>query len=174
MGATILVFQYMLNVRKMVTMTDRPVEQLGAALAEAGLPSLPSRIFAALLVDDDGRMTSSELTQVLGVSAASVSGGVKYLAHLQMLRRERERGSRREVYVVDDDAWHGLMMRRDHLYAPILRALQGVIDDCGPGAPAYVRLMLTAEFLRFVDAEMVAVAERWTDHRKEFERGLTR
>ena len=39
--------------------TDRSVEQLGAALAEAGMPSLPSRVFAALLVDDDGRMTSS-------------------------------------------------------------------------------------------------------------------
>jgi predicted transcriptional regulator len=172
MPGTLLSFQYLLKVRKMMIMTTGSVEQLGAALTEAGLPSLPSRIFAALLVDDDGRMTSSELTEVLGVSPASVSGGVKYLAHLQMLRRERERGSRREVYVVDDDAWHGLMMRRDHLYAPILRALQGAIDDRGPEASSYRRLMLTAEFLRFVDAEMVALAERWTDHRREFERGL--
>ena len=62
---------------------------------------------------------------MLGVSAAAVSGGVKYLAHLQMMRRERERGSRREVYVVDDDAWHGLMLRRDHLYAPMLRGAAG-------------------------------------------------
>ena len=82
-----------------------------------------------------------------------------------MLRRERERGSRREVYVVDDDAWHGLMMRRDHLYAPILRALQGAVDDRGTDAPAYRRLMLTAEFLRFVDAEMVAMTDRWAAHR---------
>ena len=153
-------------------MTDRSVEQLGAALAEAGLPSLPSRIFAALLIDDDGRMTSAELTEVLGVSPASISGGVKYLAHLQMLRRERERGSRREVYVVDDDAWHGLMMRRDHLSAPILRALQSAVDDRGPDAPAYRRLMLTAEFLRFVDAEMVALADRWAEHRSDFESRL--
>jgi predicted transcriptional regulator len=155
-------------------MTDRAVEQLGSALAEAGLPSLPSRVFAALLVDDDGRMTSAELTEVLGVSPASVSGAVKYLAHLQMLRRERERGSRREVYVVDDDAWHGLMMRRDHLYAPILRALQNAVDERGPEAPAYRRLVLTAEFLRFVDAEMAAMATRWADHRAAFERSLTR
>ena len=156
----------------MMTVTDRSVEQLGAALAEAGMPSLPSRIFAALLIDDDGRMTSAELSELLGVSAASVSGGVKYLAHLQMLRREREAGSRREVYVVDEDAWHGLMMRRDHLYAPILRALQGAIDDAGSDAPAYRRLMLTGEFLRFVDAEMVAMTDRWNDHRREFERRL--
>jgi predicted transcriptional regulator len=153
-------------------MTDRSVEQLGAALAEAGMPSLPSRVFAALLVDDDGRMTSAELTEVLGVSPASISGAVKYLAHLQMLRRERERGSRREVYVVDDDAWHGLMLRRDHLYTPILRALQTAVDERGPASPAYRRLMLTGEFLRFVDAEMAAMTDRWAAHRAAFEQQL--
>ena len=153
-------------------MTDRSVEQLGAALAEAGMPSLPSRVFAALLVDDDGRMTSVELTEVLGVSPASISGAVKYLAHLQMLRRERERGSRREVYVVDDDAWHGLMLRRDHLYAPILRALQTAVDERGPASPAYRRLMLTGEFLRFVDAEMAEMTDRWAAHRAAFEQQL--
>ncbi|MGA8245432.1 MAG: MarR family transcriptional regulator [Nocardioides sp.] len=153
-------------------MTDRSVEQLGAALADAGLPSLPSRVFSALLVDDDGRMTSAELTEVLGVSPAAISGAVKYLAHLQMLRRERERGSRRDVYVVDDDAWHGAMMRRDQAYAPILRALQAAVDDLGTGAPAYRRLMLTAEFLRFVDAELEQLADRWAAHREEFERRL--
>ncbi len=153
-------------------MTDRSVEQLGAALAEAGMPSLPSRVFAALLVDDDGRMTSVELTEVLGVSPAAISGAVKYLAHLQMLRRERERGSRREVYVVDDDAWHGLMLRRDHLYAPILRALQAAVDAHGPDSPAYRRLMLTGEFLRFVDDEMAAMTDRWAAHRAAFEQQL--
>ena len=147
----------------------RSVEQLGAALAEAGLPSLPSRVFAALLVDDDGRMTSLELTEVLGVSPASISGAVRYLGHLQMLRREREHGSRRDVYVVDDDAWHGLMMRRDHLYAPILRALQSAVDERGTDHPAYRRLTLTAEFLRFVDAEMAGLADRWAAHRAAFE-----
>ena len=136
------------------------------------MPSLPSRVFAALLVDDDGRMTSVELTEVLGVSPAAISGAVKYLGHLQMLRRERERGSRREVYVVDDDAWHGLMLRRDHLYAPILRALQTAVDERGPASPAYRRLMLTGEFLRFVDDEMAALTDRWAAHRAAFEQQL--
>jgi predicted transcriptional regulator len=153
-------------------MTDTQVEQLGAALADAGIPSLPSRVFSALLVDADGRMTSAELTEVLGVSAAAVSGAVKYLGHLQMIRRERERGSRRDVYVVDEDAWHAMMVRRDHMYAPILRALQGAIDDRGRDHPAYHRLMLTAEFLRFVDGEMARLTDRWAEHREEYERSL--
>jgi hypothetical protein len=32
--------------------------------------------------------------------------------------------------------------------------------------------MLTAEFLRFVDAEMVGLADRWATHRAAFERQL--
>ena len=150
-------------------MTDRSVEQFGAALADAGLPSLPSRIFSALLMDADGRMTSAELTEVLGVSPAAVSGAVKYLSHLQMIRREREPGSRREVYVVDDDAWHAMMVQRDRLYAPLLRALDGALETRGPDDPAYQRIRLSAEFLRFVDAEMADLADRWAAHRAAFE-----
>ena len=50
------------------------------------------------------------------MSAAGVSGAVGYLEQLGMLRRERERGSRRDVYVIEDDAWHDAMMRHDQLY----------------------------------------------------------
>ena len=82
-----------------------------------------------------------------------------------MVRRERERGSRRDVYVVDDDAWHGMMVRRDHLYAPMLRALDSAIDDHGPDDPAYHRLEAHREFMRFVDEEMPASADRWTARR---------
>ena len=111
------------------------VERIGGALTQAGLARLPSRVFAALLVDDDGRMTSVELAEALDVSAAGVSGAVGYLEQLGMLRRERERGSRRDVYVVDDDAWHDAMMRHDQL----VRADQGLAgarpDRARPGRP---------------------------------------
>jgi DNA-binding transcriptional regulator GbsR (MarR family) len=154
-----------------VTVSSRSVEQFGAALADAGLPSLPSRVFSALLMDDDGRMTSAELTELLGVSAAAVSGAVKYLGHLQMIRREREPGSRRDVYVVDDDAWHGMMVRRDRLYAPLLRALDSALQERAPGDPAYHRIRLSAEFLRFVDAEMSKLAECWAERKRELGEG---
>jgi len=94
---------------------------------------------------------------------------VKYLGHLQLIRREREPGSRRDVYVVDDDAWHGMMVRRDRLYAPLLRALDSALQARGPDDPAYRRIRLSAEFLRFVDSEMAELAERWAVHRAAFE-----
>ena len=72
---------------------ERYVERMGTALADAGLQRLPSRVFAALTVDDDGRMTSAELVEALGVSPASVSGAVRYLSQIGFVHRERERGT---------------------------------------------------------------------------------
>ena len=55
---------------------ERFVERMGGALTDAGLPRLPSRVFAALLVDDDGRMTAAELGEAIGVSpAGDLRGG---------------------------------------------------------------------------------------------------
>jgi len=155
-----------------VTLADDFVKRMGGALTDAGLPPLASRVFAALLVDDDGRMTSAELAAALDVSAGGVSGAVNYLAQIRMLRRERERGSRRDVYVVDDDAWHAAMMRKEQTYGPMLAALGAAVDAIDRDHPAYRRLVITREFLVFVDREMNELAERWEKRRAEIEAGL--
>lgn len=143
---------------------SRFVERMGGGLTSAGLARLPSRIFAALLIDEDGRMTAAELVDVLGVSAASVSGAVRYLDTVGMIHRERERGSRRDVFVVDDDAWHTAMMRVDQTYAPLLDALDRALREIPDDDPAQRRLHLSAEFLRFVSAEMAGLTSRWEAH----------
>lgn len=141
------------------------VERLGAALHASGLPRLPSRVFAALLADEDGRMTAVEVGGELEVSPAAVSGAVRYLEQVQLVRRERERGSRRDVYVVLDDAWHDLLMQKDQLYAPILVGLRSAIDDVGPATRAGERMRLSVEFLEFIQQEMDGVAQRWEEHK---------
>src|SRR3954462_2367477 len=100
----------------------RFVERMGGALTDAGLPRLPSRVFAALVVDDDGRMTAAELSEALAVSPAAISGAGGFLRRSGFLHRERERGSRKDVYVVDDDAWLGAMLRKDRTHAPMMTA----------------------------------------------------
>ena len=147
------------------------VDRMGGALTQAGLPRLPSLVFSALLVDDDGKMTSAELSGALEVSPASISGAIRYLVQVGMVRRERERGSRRDLYVVDDDAWHGAMMRRDQLYAPMIAALSAGIGAMGDDSPAHERLVLTREFLLFVDEEMRGLAEKWEQRRKALSAG---
>ncbi|MEP6817134.1 MAG: MarR family transcriptional regulator [Marmoricola sp.] len=146
---------------------DRFVAEMGAALNAAGLPPLPSRVFSVLLVDDDGRMTAAELATSLGVSPAGVSGAVRYLERVAMIRRERETGSRKDVYVVDEDAWHEAMMRKDVTYAPMVAALDRAIDGVGSEVPARRRLELTREFLLFVDTEMDGLARRWERRKRQ-------
>ena len=149
----------------MTDATARYVERMGAALTAAGLQRLPSRVFAALTADDDGRMTSLELVDALGVSPASVSGAVRYLTQIGFVHRERERGSRRDVYVVDDDAWLQAMLREDQLYAPMIAALDDALAHLDSSSPPYRRLLVMKEFLVFVGNEMEGIAERWLAHR---------
>lgn len=137
------------------------VEHLGAALADAGISRLPARVFAALLTTESGRMTSAELAALLAVSPAAVSGAVAYLTQVRMIRRERERGSRRDVYVVMDDAWHDVLMQKDQIYAPILLGLAQARGAVGAGSRAGERLQLSVEFIEFIQREMDDIAVRW-------------
>ncbi|NHA66704.1 MarR family transcriptional regulator [Phycicoccus flavus] len=141
------------------------VDRLGAGLAAAGLPLQPSRVFAALLATEDGRLTSADLVTLLDVSPAAVSGAVRYLAQVRMIRRERARGTRRDVYVVQDDAWHDVLMQKDQIYAPILAALLAARDRVGAGTRAGERMQLSVEFLEFISAEMDGIAARWEEHK---------
>ncbi|WP_435768662.1 GbsR/MarR family transcriptional regulator [Nocardioides sp. SYSU DS0651] len=148
------------------------VARMGSALATAGFPPGPARVFAALLVDADGRMTAAELAAGLGLSAASVSGAVRHLEGLGMIRRERERGTRRDVFVVEDDAWHGTMNRAEQFYAPMLAALDRALGELDPEDPARRRLRLSREFLAFIVAEMSTLDARWQTRMREL--GLDR
>ena len=149
----------------------RFIERMGGVLADAGLARLPARVFAALVVDDDGRMTAAELADTLGVSPAGVSGAVKTLTQISFVHRERERGSRRDVYVVDDDVWIHAMMQESRTYAPMQTALTSALDDLGD-APSRRRLLMMLEFLRFMEEEMVSLATRWDERRRRVEAEL--
>ena len=92
------------------------------------MPRLASRVFAQLLADDDGRMTAAQLTEALQVSPAAVSGAVRYLTQVAMIGKERERGSRRDVYVVHTDAWHDAILSRDHILGQLAGGMRSGVD----------------------------------------------
>ena len=145
----------------------RFVERLGSALTDAGMPRLPARVFAALLAREDGRMTAAQLADGLQVSAGSVSGAVRYLAQVRLIHRERERGSRRDVYVVMEDAWHDAIISSRTAYAPILAEIAAGVDVVGgAGTRPGARLALSVEFLEFLAREMEGVAKRWDERRR--------
>lgn len=145
------------------------VERMGGCLTTAGLARLPSRIFAALLADPDGRMTAAEIGSELHVSPASVSGAVRYLDGVGMIRREREPGSRRDVFVVDDDAWRDTLLHADRVYAPMIAELDRALADLPADDPARRRIAISREFLGFVTQEMGAMSQRWQERVAELD-----
>ena len=101
-------------------MTDdaaRFVERFGAMLEEGGVPRMPARVFAALLATDSGRLTAAELAEQLRISPAAVSGAVRYLIQVGLVTREREPGSRRDVYALHHDLWYEAIVNREPLLA---------------------------------------------------------
>jgi len=141
------------------------IERFAAVLVEAGVPPMPARVFSALLVTDSGRLTAAELTELLGASPAAISGAVRYLEHVGMIGREREPGSRRDVYLLLDDLWYEVAIRRDQVLAQWAVAAREGVKLLGPDSPAGHRLADSQDFFEFLQHEMPAVLERWRAHR---------
>ncbi|HEY0639770.1 MAG TPA: MarR family transcriptional regulator [Pseudonocardiaceae bacterium] len=139
----------------------RFVERFAAALVEAGVPRMPARVFAALLSADSGRLTAAELAERLHTSPASVSTAVRYLAQVNLVSRERERGSRRDVIVVHGDIWYEALVRRDAILVRWEDALRDGIQTLGADSPAGQRLTGTLEFFEFIGKELPAMLQRW-------------
>jgi DNA-binding transcriptional regulator GbsR (MarR family) len=140
---------------------SRFVERFASVLEESGMPRMPARVFSALLAVDSGQATAAELSEALRVSAAAVSGAVRYLIQTNLITREREPGSRRDVYRLHDDEWYEAIYRREAILTRWRRAVLDGVEAVGPDTPAGTRLRDTADFFAFLQAEMPAMLERW-------------
>ncbi|GAA3094687.1 GbsR/MarR family transcriptional regulator [Streptomyces rectiviolaceus] len=145
---------------------SRFVEQFAAQLVEAGMPRMPARIFAALLASDSGALTSAELGERLQVSPAAVSGAVRYLTQQHMVAREREPGSRRDLFRVHSNQWYEALANRDGVLKRWESALRDGVAGLGPDTPAGRRMAETLAFFEFVEHEIAEMLERWRVHRE--------
>jgi hypothetical protein len=59
----------------------RYIERFASLLISLGVPPMPARVFAALLITDSGRLTAAELAGILLVSRAAISTGNVSLGH---------------------------------------------------------------------------------------------
>ncbi|SDF31879.1 DNA-binding transcriptional regulator GbsR, MarR family [Lentzea fradiae] len=144
------------------------VERFGGILADAGVPRMPARILVALLTTDAGKLTAAEIAERLQISPAAVSGAMRYLSTLQIVSREREPGSRRDVFRMRDNAWYQSTIRRDQMLVVIDEVLTEGIETLGPDSEAGKRLDETREFFRFMHHEILAMIDRWRVHREKW------
>jgi DNA-binding transcriptional regulator GbsR (MarR family) len=153
----------MANAERADGAASRYTERFAGMLADAGIPRMPARIFAALLTCDSGRMTAAELSGLLRASPAAVSGGVRYLAGVGMVRREGEPGSRRHYYRVPDDVWDEVIRLRDRMMARWVAVMREGVEVLGPDTPAGTRMAESVRYFEFVTAELPLVLARWQE-----------
>ena len=140
------------------------VERFASALADGGFPRMPARVFVALLATDSGRLTASELASQLGVSRGAISGAVRYLTQIGLASREREPGTRRDVFRIHEDAWYDAAIRREPMLERWKGSAREGVDALGADTPAGARLAETLEYFEFVQNEVAEVLERWRAH----------
>jgi DNA-binding transcriptional regulator GbsR (MarR family) len=146
---------------------ERPVarfiESFASALVDAGLPQMPALVFVALLATDSGGLTAEELAAQLQVSRAAISGAVNYLSPLGLITRERQPGTRRYRYILQDPTWFELLVRRERLLERWITATREGIEALGPTTPAGRRLAESLAFFEFLRQEMPAMLARWRE-----------
>ncbi|MFM9369956.1 helix-turn-helix domain-containing protein [Streptomyces sp. Da 82-17] len=147
----------------------RAEERLGGAMEErivelavrSGLPRMTARVHVDLLLAEDGRRTAAELTRRLGVSAASVSVSVKFLVEQGYVRRERDPRRRRDVYVIDDEAWYNSIVISARQTLESAHAALATAEAVGLDTPVGQRLAKAGTYLERVIGDMLSSAERW-------------
>ncbi len=126
-----------------------------------GLPRMTARVHLDLLLSEDGRRTAAELTRRLRVSPASVSVAVNYLVQHGYVRRERDPQRRRDIYVIDDDAWyHSIVISSRQTLDSAQAAIAGA-ETLGPDSPVGQRLTRAGTFLERISLDMMESADRW-------------
>jgi DNA-binding transcriptional regulator GbsR (MarR family) len=143
------------------------IERFAAVLVAAGFPPMPARVFVALVISADGRLTAADLAATLRISPAAVSGAVRYLIQVGLVHKERVPGSRRDYYRMPGNMWDDLLRMRDQVMIRWAALAREGIDLVGADTAAGARMSEQAAFLEFATREMADLLTRWEKYRAE-------
>ncbi len=143
----------------------RFIESFASALVDAGVPHMPALVFVTLLVAEGDGLTADELAADLQVSRAAISGAVSYLGHVGLTTRERQPGSRRYRYVLEDPTWYEMVARRERILDRWIATTREGVEAVGATTPAGQRLGESLAFFEFLREEMPAMLDRWRARR---------
>ena len=144
------------------------VASASSELAAQGFPAMPARVLMALTASDAGRLTSEELTSILGISAGAVSGAIGYLVTLGFVRRAAVSGSRRHLYVLPEATpWYASTLTRPNVYGHTVGVLERGVRSLPEDSPARARVEEMTEFFRFLERRMPVLLEEWIAERDQ-------
>ncbi|MGF1647527.1 MAG: GbsR/MarR family transcriptional regulator [Kineosporiaceae bacterium] len=141
----------------------RYVERFALVLREMGMPPMTARVLAYALAEDSDRYTATDLATALRASPAAISGAVRYLVQVRLLTREREPGTRSDLYVLRDDAWTRLMAWRLDTLDVLRDLLQDGAEAVGPTSAGGRRLAESADFMAFFREGLERLLDEWRE-----------
>jgi DNA-binding transcriptional regulator GbsR (MarR family) len=156
-------------------MTEDAVTHAGVDAAEGaasvitavGFPRMPGRVMMALIAAPAEGYTASELGDRLGVSAAAVSGAVRYLQTLHIIRKVSRPDQRLAHYEIISDAWYTMMASNSPVYDRLASYIDEIGDAHADDHAARERAAEMAEFFRFMARRMPQLIDEWETLRAE-------
>ena len=142
-------------------------EAAAAMITAVGFPRMPGRVMMALIAAPAEGYTAAELADRLGVSAAAVSGAVRYLQTIQVIRRVSRPDWRRDHYIIIPDTWYGLMTNNGPIYDSLAAHIEALGAEHEDDHAAQARAAEMAEFFRFMARRMPTLIDEWEVLRAE-------
>ncbi|TWP36883.1 MarR family transcriptional regulator [Leekyejoonella antrihumi] len=142
----------------------RFIERMGEELTGAGLPRMAARMFSAIVASEAGTLTAADLCAQLQASPAAISGAARYLEQVDMVRRSRPLGARRDEFTTVDDIWYEALLSRGNVLERWQSVMHRGAVELGPQTDAGARLDRMADFFTFMQVELTALMERWHAH----------
>ena len=144
-----------------------PAEQAAAMMTAAGMPRMPARVMMALVAAPEGGYTAAQLGERLGVSAAAVSGAVRYLQQLHFIQRRSRPGDRRDRYEFVHDPFYSSIVGNMPVYSRLSEYIDDIAAEHTEDQGAHDRAVELAEFFRFLSTRMLQIVEDWRELRRE-------
>jgi DNA-binding transcriptional regulator GbsR (MarR family) len=142
-----------------------PAEQAAAMMTAAGMPRMPARVMMALVGSPDAGYTAAELAERLGVSAAAVSGAVRYLQSIHIIHRLPHHGDRRDRYDIRDGGWDVVITANMPLYERLADVVDRIAEENTAAPQSVVRARDMSEFFRFLARRMPELLDEWNAER---------
>jgi DNA-binding transcriptional regulator GbsR (MarR family) len=144
----------------------RAVERLGETMESMGIPRMPARVFAFVLADDQSAYTAAELARGLDVSAAAISGAVRYLTDTHLVVRERNPAGRGDLFRVrDGDIWGTIQAARLPMLDRIIETVGEAVELLPPCSAGRARVEETRQYFTFIREDARGLDQRWREWR---------
>ncbi|GAB2829715.1 MarR family transcriptional regulator [Actinocorallia aurea] len=136
------------------------VERMALVWADWGFPKMAARVLMTFMASNEEVLTAARLREILDASAGAISGAVRYLIQIQMLRRHPLPGSREHAYSLYEDTWYQVTAKGG-FYAVLATLTQDGVKAAGPDTPGGRRLADMQDFFLFLDSELSTIVARW-------------